>query len=260
MIRRLVDLAAAAVALVLLAPVLAAAALGIRLASPGSALYPARRIGRGGRPFTMYKLRTMHAEPAGQASRVTAVDDPRVFPLGRLLRRTKIDELPQLVNVLRGEMAIVGPRPEDPDFVREHYAPVHWETLTVRPGLSSPGSLYHETHCWHFLAGGDPESAYLDKVLPLKLALDLVYVRQASFRYDLVIVARTLGVIAGRLLGRRWFADPPELPEARGLLVPLRRADASRRAPIPERSERSHAGGPASPAGLLRFDIGRAAQ
>src|SRR5437763_11728518 len=119
MVKRLLDVVLSGVGLALVAPVLAIAALGIRLASPGPVLYRARRVGRAGAPFTMYKLRTMHQRRPGRASRITGQDDPRVFPLGALLRRTKIDELPQLFNVLRGDMSIVGPRPEDPDIDRK---------------------------------------------------------------------------------------------------------------------------------------------
>src|SRR2546422_2268160 len=119
MVRRLVDVVCAAIALVATAPLLALAAVGIRRASPGAVLYRAERVGRGGRPFIMYKLRTMHARRRSDASVITGAEDPRVFPLGAWLRRLKIDELPQLLNVLRGEMAIVGPRPEDPAIVRD---------------------------------------------------------------------------------------------------------------------------------------------
>lgn len=240
MIRRLVDLLCATVALIVVAPLLLLAAVAIRLSSPGPILYRARRAGRWGRPFTMYKLRTMRmpSETRGLQSRVTAAADPRVFPLGRLLRRTKIDELPQLVNILRGDMSIVGPRPEDPAIVEERYAPAHWQTLAVRPGLSSPGSLYHDTHCAALIAGDDPERHYLEKVLPVKLALDLVYVRRASFRLDAAIVGRTLWIIACSLAGRRTFPDPPELAEAQAFVVPVRtEADpaAARRHAWPER-------------------------
>ena len=142
MAKRVFDIVVASLTLLAALPVLAVAALAIRLASPGPVLHRAARAGRDGRPFTMLKLRTMHVAPPGESgSRITDPADPRVFPVGALLRRTKIDELPQLVNVLRGEMAIVGPRPEDPEIVRKHYSPTHRETLRVRPGLVSPGSI-----------------------------------------------------------------------------------------------------------------------
>ena len=223
MTRRLLDLVCAVVGLVLTAPVLALAAVAIRVTSPGPILHRARRAGLHGRSFTMYKLRTMRVEHGGSRSRITGVDDPRVFPVGDLLRRAKIDELPQLVNVLLGDMAIIGPRPEDPDLVAAHYASEHRETLAVRPGLASPGSLYHDTHGLPVLAGGDPEARYVEHLLPLKLALDLVYVRRASVAYDLVLMGRTVTVLLGKLFGRRRFPEPPELAVARPLVVPARR-------------------------------------
>ncbi len=193
MIRRLCDLALAAVALAAAAPLLVAAAAGIRLSSPGPVLYRAPRVGRGRKLFRMYKLRTMHVDAAA-GSAITGRDDPRVFTFGAWLRRTKLDEVPQLFNVLRGDMAIVGPRPEDPKFVERHYAPVHFETLAVRPGLASPGSIYNYTHGEAMLTGDDPERVYVERLLPVKLALDVVYVRHASLSYDVRIVARTVGV------------------------------------------------------------------
>ena len=218
MVKRLLDVVLSGVGLALVAPVLAIAALGIRFSSPGPVLYRARRVGRAGACFTMYKLRTMHQGRPGRASRITGQDDPRVFPLGALLRRTKIDELPQLFNVLRGDMSIVGPRPEDPDIVERHYTPLLRETLAVRPGLASPGSLYHYTHGDALLAGGDPETAYVERLLPFKVTLDVVYVRHASLQTDVRIIGRTLTTIAACIGGRSRFRDPPEAPAARALL------------------------------------------
>lgn len=215
MVRRSVDRLLAAAALFVLSPVLAAAALGIRLASPGPILYRARRAGRKNRVFTMYKFRTMHTMPGGSA--ITAQHDPRVFAFGAWLRRWKIDELPQLFNVLRGEMALVGPRPEDPRIVAEHYTPVQYETLRVLPGLASPGSIYNYTHGEKMLDSPQPETAYVERLLPLKLALDVVYVRSASPLYDAQIVGRTLLTIARLSLGQRTFPDPPEMSRARQL-------------------------------------------
>ena len=218
MAKRLIDVLLAAAALVATAPLLAAAALGIRLSSPGPVLYRGVRVGRHGRPFRMYKFRTMHVNVAS-GSAITAKDDPRVFPFGAWLRRSKVDELPQLWNVLRGDMAIIGPRPEDPKFVDVHYSAMDRETLEVHPGLASPGSIYNYTHGEALLAGPDAERHYVEQLLPLKLALDVVYVRRASLWYDATIVAHTVWVIVCSVLGRRRFADPPEMAEARRLLA-----------------------------------------
>src|SRR5437660_7115037 len=217
MVNRPLDLALGLLGVALAAPLLAAAAVGIRLSSPGPVLYRARRVGRNGAAFTMYKLRTMHVRE-GPGSAIAGRNDPRVFPFGAWLRRTKIDEIPQLFNVVRGDMSLVGPRPEDPAIVQRHYWPVHRETLTVRPGLASPGSIYNYTHGQRLLSSGQPERDYVDRLLPLKLALDVVYVRRASLRYDLMIVGRALWAIASMAVGRRSFPDPPELAAARQLI------------------------------------------
>jgi lipopolysaccharide/colanic/teichoic acid biosynthesis glycosyltransferase len=219
--RRIFDIVAAAVGLLLTAPLMAIAAVGIRLTSPGPIFYPARRVGQGGRSFTMYKLRTMHPDHDTRSA-ITAANDPRVFPFGRLLRAAKLDELPQLWNVLRGDMSIVGPRPEDPGIVAAHYGPSHHATLLVRPGLTSPGTLFHDTRDDCTDDGRDAEARYLERVLPVKLAIDLYYVRNASLRYDLLIITRTLGLLAAKLAGRRTFRDPPELTAALQLLEPPR--------------------------------------
>ena len=216
--RRLFDIGAAAAALIVLSPLMLLVAFAIRASSPGPVIFRAPRVGLHRKPFSMFKFRTMAV--AGDAgSAITGSHDPRVFPFGRLLRRSKIDELPQLFNVLRGEMALVGPRPEDPRFVAAWYRPAHQPTLEVRPGLASPGSLYNFTHGEVQLVGPDVEVAYVERILPLKLALDVVYVQRACFRYDLMIVLRTLVVIVAAAFGKRHFGDPPEMAEARKLAL-----------------------------------------
>ncbi|MGH7605843.1 MAG: sugar transferase, partial [Gemmatimonadales bacterium] len=219
MVKRLFDVACAGAALLVTAPLLGIAAIGIKLTDPGPVLYRARRVGYLGRRFTMYKLRTMrHVPPARSGARITAAADTRIFRFGQLLRRTKIDELPQLVNVLRGDMAIVGPRPEDPAIVKRHYRATHYATLGVKPGLASPGSLYQFVQ-GDALLGHDPETGYVTKVLNTKLALDLVYIRHASLRHDLAIIGRTMWLIGATIAGRRRFGPLPEMAEARRLLA-----------------------------------------
>lgn len=215
--KRLVDVVLAGLALVVATPLLALAAIGIRLSGPGPILYRAARVGLHNRPFMMYKLRTMRVGQ-GYASVITAAGDPRVFPFGSFLRRTKLDELPQLFNILRGDMSIVGPRPEDPSMVQRFYTPLHYETFAVLPGLTCPGSIYAYTHGEAGLDPRDPEGSYGEQLLPLKLALDLVYVRHASLRYDAALMARTAWTLATALLGRRRFPLPSELPEARRIM------------------------------------------
>jgi lipopolysaccharide/colanic/teichoic acid biosynthesis glycosyltransferase len=217
MAKRLLDLVIASVGLILSAPLIAVAALGIRLSSRGPVFYRAIRVGARRRPFVMYKLRSMHVQERGQSA-ITAAVDPRIFRFGELLRRSKLDELPQFLNVLRGDMAIVGPRPEDPKFVEEHYTPVQLETLEVRPGLTSPASLYDYVHGEPTLTSGDVERQYVEQLLPVKLALEVVYVRRASLGYDIAIIGRTIWTIVLVLAGRREFPELPEMAEARTLL------------------------------------------
>ncbi|MGI8761838.1 MAG: sugar transferase [Jatrophihabitantaceae bacterium] len=193
------DRVLAAIGLLASSPLSALAAVAIKLSSEGPILYRASRVGQGGRLFTMFKFRTMHVERAGQAAVITGADDPRVFPAGRVLRRFKIDELPQLVNVVRGDMALVGPRPEEPSIVREHYEPWMHETLCVAPGIASPGSLaYYADEAALPQDAGEAQRRYLSEVLAGKLALELVYVRNRSWRYDVELVLRALAAILGR--------------------------------------------------------------
>ena len=228
--KRVFDLVFAAIGILLAVPLMAFAAVGIRLSGPGPILYRAPRAGVGGRTFTMFKLRTMRVDQPGTGSPITSGHDPRVFPFGAFLRHTKIDELPQLFNILRGDMSIIGPRPEDPDIVSSYYAPVHRETLVVRPGLVGPGSLLVDSCDTTVLDGADPVPAYIAQLLPVKLALDLVYVHNASFGYDIRMVIRTIVAIVRRILNLPVRRDPPELPAARGrgLIVPARRSRATR--------------------------------
>jgi lipopolysaccharide/colanic/teichoic acid biosynthesis glycosyltransferase len=169
----------------------------------------------------MHKFRTMHIA-ATSASLITAANDGRVFPFGRILRTLKIDELPQLFNVLIGQMSIVGPRPEDPAIVQRYFGPLGLETLTVRPGLASPGSVYNYTHGELLIDAADPETSYVNRLLPIKLALELVYVRHQSLLRDAQVILRTATTIAMISIGKNSFADPPEMPEAQTLLATAR--------------------------------------
>jgi len=186
-VKRAVDLAIAAPLLLLLSPLLLALALAVRLTSPGPALHRAVRAGRGGEPFTLYKLRTMRVEP-GPA--ISGARDPRVTRLGRALRSSRLDELPNLWNVMAGDMSLVGPRPEDPRYV-ERYTPEQRAVLSVRPGLTGPAQLRFRDEAV-LLDPEDPEGSYVRDVLPEKLAIDLEYVRHRTLRGDLAILLRTL--------------------------------------------------------------------
>jgi lipopolysaccharide/colanic/teichoic acid biosynthesis glycosyltransferase len=190
---RWVDGLCAAAGLILLSPVLAGAALAVKLSSPGPVLHRAVRVGRAGNPFAMLKFRTMVLEAVAGPG-ITSAEDPRVTPVGHVLRRWKLDELPQLVNVLRGEMSLVGPRPEDPRYVAR-YTPEQRRVLRVRPGLTSPASLrfFREES---MLTGEDWETAYLQRILPAKLSEDLEYLEHRSARSDLTILIRSVWKVA----------------------------------------------------------------
>lgn len=188
----------AAVGVIVSFPFTALSALIIRLSSPGPVLFKSQRVGLDGSIFTMYKLRTMHHESSSFRSSITASGDPRIFPAGRWLRRLKLDELPQLLNVVRGEMCFFGPRPEDPDVVRNHYKEWMLETLRLPPGIVGPGSLSYFLEEASMPADPtDAERFYLETLLPMKLARDLVYVRNPSIAYQVELVARTAAGIVG---------------------------------------------------------------
>jgi len=199
--KRLLDIAVSGAGLVLTSPILLAAAIAVKVETPGSAFYSGRRVGKDGRAFGILKLRTMRAGADQQGPAVTAGGDPRITSVGRFLRRTKIDELPQLLNVLKGEMSLVGPRPEHPDYVAR-YTPEQRRVLTVRPGITGPAALAFVDE-EEQLRGADPEAAYLADVTPQKLAVDLEYVDSASVGGDLRILGRTLLVVARRAVGFR---------------------------------------------------------
>jgi lipopolysaccharide/colanic/teichoic acid biosynthesis glycosyltransferase len=149
---------------------------------------------------------------------ITGSKDPRVFLVGRVLRALKIDELPQLYDILIGKMSIVGPRPEDPKIVEQYYTALARATLNVAPGLSSPGSIHYYQHSDLQLDDTDPERSYVENLLPIKLAMDLVYIRRASLSYDLTVILKTAATILLIALGKRQFSEPPEFAEARELI------------------------------------------
>ncbi len=194
--KRSLDVAVSALLLAALSPYIAALALLVRVTSRGPALHGARRVGRDGAEFTMYKLRTMHQDAALTGPGITGRADPRVTAIGRVLRRTHLDELPQLWNVLRGEMSLVGPRPEDPRFVAR-YTPEQRAVLSVRPGITGPAQLAYRDE-EHRLPAEHTEDIYVREILPAKLAIDLAYVRRPSLLGDLALLARTLAGVLRR--------------------------------------------------------------
>jgi lipopolysaccharide/colanic/teichoic acid biosynthesis glycosyltransferase len=200
----------AAAALLLAAPLMMIIAIGIWLSDPGPVFYFADRAGVRGVVFRMFKFRTMRIAP-GPGSRIAKARDPRAFAFGAFLRRLKLDELPQLLNIIRGEMAFVGPRPEDPWFVDHVYTGTDRETLEASPGLTSPGTLYYLTyyltHAEQFPDNTDTEASYISGPLKHKLSLDRAYVRNASAAYDLRLAIQTIWFLGCVAVGRRHFPE-----------------------------------------------------
>jgi lipopolysaccharide/colanic/teichoic acid biosynthesis glycosyltransferase len=190
--KRVFDLMASAAGLLLLAPLLLGIALWIRLDSPGPALFLQERIGRAGRPFRICKFRTMVADAPGRGLQITAGRDPRITRAGAFLRRTKLDELPQLVNVLSGDMSLVGPRPEVPRYVALYPPATRARVLSVRPGLTDEAAIEYADEAALLAASADPEKTYVEDILPRKLALYEEYVDTRSFAGDLGLIFRTL--------------------------------------------------------------------
>jgi lipopolysaccharide/colanic/teichoic acid biosynthesis glycosyltransferase len=165
-------------------------AAAIRLDSPGPVVYRATRSGRHGRPFTMYKFRTMRVRaPGDHGTKITTSADSRITRVGRALRPARLDELPQLWNVLTGEMSLVGPRPEDPQYV-ELYSDDDRAVLSVRPGITSLAALLYRDE-ERLLVGEGWERVYVEQVMPAKLAIDRAYVERQSFWLDLKILIAT---------------------------------------------------------------------
>jgi lipopolysaccharide/colanic/teichoic acid biosynthesis glycosyltransferase len=192
--RRVLDLLAASFALALTAPVQLLVALAVRLTSTGPVLHRARRVGRGGSVFTLYKFRSMRAGSAGPA--ITAAHDERITSVGRVIRRWKLDELPQLYNVVRGDMSVVGPRPEAPEYV-VRYTDQQRRLLDHRPGITSPATLAYRDE-EQLLAGvEDLDAAYMS-IMADKTVIDLDYFADATLRDDLRVIMRTFMAILGR--------------------------------------------------------------
>jgi lipopolysaccharide/colanic/teichoic acid biosynthesis glycosyltransferase len=196
LLKRAIDIAASAVGLIVLSPLLALIAAAIWLESGRPICFAQERVGRGFRPFRLLKFRTMRNEIPGP--RITAANDPRITRLGRLLRRTKLDELPQLWNVLRGEMSLVGPRPELPEYV-ERFRDRYRTILTVRPGITDLASVRFRNEEELLAQAADPLGEYVSSVLPVKLDLAEEYVRKQSLKLDLAILLKTFwALLRGR--------------------------------------------------------------
>ncbi len=190
--QRSFDLLVALLALLLLSPLALGVALAVRLGSPGPVLFRQQRVGQHGRLFTLYKLRSMVADAPARGLPLTVGADPRITRLGAWLRRTRLDELPQLLNVLRGDMSLVGPRPEVPRYVALYPAALRERVLALKPGLTDPASLAFLDEAAQLAAAADPEREYVQAVLPHKLKMSADYGETATLASDLRVLWRTL--------------------------------------------------------------------
>jgi lipopolysaccharide/colanic/teichoic acid biosynthesis glycosyltransferase len=196
MIKRSFDILVSLAVLLVLSPVLLVTGIAVALGSEGGALFEQVRVGRRGKEFHLLKFRTMRpgSEAGGQIT--VGMRDPRITGVGLFLRRTKLDELPQLINVLRGDMSLVGPRPEVPRYVAL-YSSEQRKVLEFRPGITGLASLAYFRENELLGRSADPHLTYVEEVMPAKLALELEYLRRASFSYDLHLLALTVAKLLG---------------------------------------------------------------
>ncbi|HEX6705416.1 MAG TPA: sugar transferase [Albitalea sp.] len=192
MAKRLFDLVLAAIGLLLLSPLLAAIALWIKLDSPGPVFFRQERVGRCGVPFRIHKFRTMTHDPAPRGALITVGADARITRAGSVLRRAKLDELPQLIDVLRGAMSFVGPRPEVARYVAIYPPELRDKVLSVRPGITDLASIQFRDESALLARADDPEREYTEVVLPAKLRLAAQYVDDATLATDLRLIGLTL--------------------------------------------------------------------
>ena len=192
----MLDIFASAGGLILLAPLFAAIAVWIRLDSSGPVFFRQERVGRGGLAFRIHKFRTMLSAPADTAARdITIGADPRITRAGAFLRRHKLDELPQLIDVLFGDMSLVGPRPEVPHYVATYPDAIRAKVLSVRPGITDPASLQFRNESELLARAADPEREYREVVLPAKLRLAVDYVEHATLAGDLRVLGLTVRML-----------------------------------------------------------------
>ncbi len=216
-VKRVMDTCLAGLALVVLSPVMGVAVIAIKLTSKGPVLYHAPRIGTHGEIFDTLKFRTMVVD-ADKHATITAGHDSRITPIGKLLRATKIDELPQLWNIIRGDMSVVGPRPESVNIVEDHYTDEYRELFDARPGLTCTGNLLYYVFHEHLEPPDDmnPEEYYVRYLLRPKLLADMHYVRNMSFIYDWTLIFQTVYIIVCKWLNKaphwtpKFATEPPE--------------------------------------------------
>jgi lipopolysaccharide/colanic/teichoic acid biosynthesis glycosyltransferase len=193
--KRAMDLLFAVVGLVLFAPLMIVLAIAIKLDSPGPVFFRQERVGRGGRIFRIHKFRTMVQRPA-DGLQLTVGRDARITRVGQWIRGRRFDEIPQLIDVLVGDMSIVGPRPEVPRYVALYPAEARDKVLSVRPGITDPAALAFRDEAELLAQASDPEREYVEVIMPRKLQHAMAYAEQASVWTDLLLIGRTLRVLA----------------------------------------------------------------
>ena len=191
--KRVFDLVSSVIGLVVLAPILVLVSLFVWLGDRGPVFFRQERVSRGGRIFRIHKFRTMRVANTG--SQVTSADDDRITPLGKVLRKTKVDELPQLIDVALGDMSLVGPRPEVPRYVAMWGDEARAEILSVRPGITDPAAIAYRNEQDELAAAEDPEAHYTQVILPRKVAMYRDYVRNRSFTGDIKVILGTLAAV-----------------------------------------------------------------
>jgi lipopolysaccharide/colanic/teichoic acid biosynthesis glycosyltransferase len=195
MMKRVFDVLTASMALLVSSPILLVIALAIKLESEGPVLFRQTRVGKNRRLFKMYKFRKFPIRYDGQGPGVTLVDDYRLTRIGRVLERLKFDELPQFLNVLKGDMSLVGPRPETPNFV-EFYSESDHRVLEVKPGIFGINQLLFRREADLYPEGVDPEGFYVSEIMPKKLANDIEYIQRRTFATDLVLLLKCIWNVA----------------------------------------------------------------
>lgn len=195
MLKRLFDICCSALGLLVLLPFLAVIAIAIKLDSPGPVFFRQERVGRHGAPFLIHKLRSMRVQQSASDRQITVGADARITPVGKLIRQWKLDELVQLIDVLNGNMSLVGPRPEVPRYAAMYPAELRDEILSVRPGITDLASIRFRNESEILAQASDPEQTYRKVILPEKLKLQQEYVRTRSFAGDLRILVMTAAAI-----------------------------------------------------------------
>jgi lipopolysaccharide/colanic/teichoic acid biosynthesis glycosyltransferase len=190
MLKRFFDILTSLIAFILLSPLFLIITVIIKLTSPGPVFYKGKRVGKGGEIFLMHKFRSMIANADKIGSDLTKYGDNRITGIGKFLRKTKIDELPNLIDVLKGDMSIVGPRPESPSYT-QYYDERQKKALNVRPGVTGLAQLQNRREELKLKDQADPDAYYIHELMPKKLEIDLYYVENRNFMLDLKIILKT---------------------------------------------------------------------